>query len=54
MGHLTRIRAGLAGTAAALCLASILISACAVRDPSFDYPAMRLTDPVVADTQTQH
>ncbi|HXG79788.1 MAG TPA: hypothetical protein VNJ31_10690 [Methyloceanibacter sp.] len=54
MRHLTRVRAALAGTAAALCLASVLVSACGVRDTSFDYPAMRLTDPVVAGTQTQH
>jgi len=55
MGHIPRIRAALAGTAAALCLASaVLVSACAVRNTSFDYPAMRLTDPAVAETQSAH
>jgi hypothetical protein len=55
MGHLSRIRAALAGTAAALCLASaVLVSACAVKNTSFDYPAMRLTNPGAADTQSAH
>jgi hypothetical protein len=39
------------GTLAALCLASTLMSACAVRQP-YDFPVMRLTSAPVADTGT--
>lgn len=48
------VRAALAGTAIALCLAStFLAAACAVKQP-FDYPVMRLTDPpAVADARPQ-
>jgi hypothetical protein len=53
MGHKSHIRAALAGKTIALCLASaILVSACAVKTTSFDYPAMRLTDPAVAEAQS--
>jgi hypothetical protein len=39
------IRAALAGTTAALCLAStLLIAACAAKEP-YDFPVMRLTSP---------
>jgi hypothetical protein len=52
MGYASRIRAALAGTTIALCLAStVLVSACAVKTASFDYPAMRLTDPATAEPQ---
>ena len=54
MGHTSgTIRAALAGTTIALCLAStILVVACAVKQP-FDFPVMRLTDPPAADAQPQ-
>ena len=45
------IRAALAGTAIALCLASTFLAAgCAVKQP-FDFPVMRLTSPPAADAQ---
>ncbi len=44
------IRAALAGTTIALCLASTLLAACAVKQP-FDFPVMRLTSPPAADAQ---
>ena len=52
MGHTSgTIRAALAGTTAALCLAStLLIGACAVRQP-YDFPVMRLTNPPASDAQ---
>ncbi|HYJ58066.1 MAG TPA: hypothetical protein VEW64_01775 [Methyloceanibacter sp.] len=47
------IRAMLAGTTAALCLASTLfVGACAVKTQSFDFPAMRLTSPPADDAQS--
>jgi|KBSSwiStaDraftv2_1062776.scaffolds.fasta_scaffold926354_2 predicted small lipoprotein YifL len=46
------IRAALVGTTTAFCLASILIlAACAVKMPVSDFPAMKLTSPVDAETQ---
>lgn len=46
------MRAALAGTTIALCFAStLLVGACAVKDPSFDFPAMRLTSAPAADAQ---
>ena len=47
------IRAALAGTTIALCLASTLIAAACAIKQSFDYPVMRLTDPRAADAQPQ-
>jgi hypothetical protein len=53
MGHASRIRAALAGTTIAICLAStFIVAACAVRTQSFDFPVMRLTNPPAADTQS--
>jgi hypothetical protein len=47
------LRAALAGTTTALCLAStLLIAACAAKEP-YDFPVMRLTSPAPADTQAQ-
>ena len=47
------IRAALAGTTIALCLAStILAAACAVKEP-YDFPVMRLTSPPASDAQPQ-
>jgi hypothetical protein len=46
------MRAALAGTTIALCFAStLLVGACAVKDPSFDFPVMRLTSAPAADAQ---
>lgn len=48
------MRATLVGTTIALCLASTLFAgACAVKDPAFDFPAMRLTSSPDADVQSQ-
>ena len=48
------IRAALAGTTTALCLAStVFVGACAVKTQSFDFPAMRLTSPPDAEVQFQ-
>ena len=44
------MRAARAGTTIALCFAStLLVGACAVKDSSFDFPAMRLTSAPAAD-----
>ena len=52
--RLGTIRAALAGTTTALCLAStVFVGACAVKDPAFDFPAMRLTSSPVANAQSQ-
>ena len=48
------MRAALACTTIALCLAStVFVGACAVKDPAFDFPAMRLTSPPDANAQSQ-
>ena len=39
------IRAAMIGTTMALCLAAILMTACAVKVQPFDMPAMKLTEP---------
>ena len=45
------MRAALASTTTALCLAStLLVAACAVKEP-YDFPVMRLTSPPAADAQ---
>jgi hypothetical protein len=45
------IRAALAGTAIALCIAStLLVVACAVKQP-YDFPVMRLTNPPASSAQ---
>jgi hypothetical protein len=46
------LRAALAGTTTALCLAStLLIAACAEKEP-YDFPVMRLTSPPAVEMQT--
>jgi hypothetical protein len=37
-------------TMAALCLAALLATACAVKTPVSDFPAMRLTEPIHSST----
>jgi len=46
------IRAALVGTTVALCLASTLLAACAIKQP-YDFPVMRLTSAPVSDAQPQ-
>ncbi len=47
------VRAALAGTATALCLAStLLFGACAMKLQPDDFPVMRLTSPPAADAQS--
>src|SRR4030042_51730 len=46
------MRAALAGTTTALCLAStLLFGACAMKLQNDDFPVMRLTNPPAADAQ---
>jgi hypothetical protein len=49
------IRAALAATTTALCLAStVLFGACAMKLQPDDFPVMRLTNPPASDAQSSH